>query len=165
MVEREYKIQKVYDFNALGFKVRLHNVRFYRFGNDWVFDRNVFEIGEVMARVVPLKPAPLTGAELKFLRKQHKMTQDELAKVLEATRQSVINWEKTKQEPAGLATANERLARIFFLRKAGVKGTMLEKGIDLILQPRRKSARAGYQIAADQKPAEVLKQYIEKQAA
>jgi DNA-binding transcriptional regulator YiaG len=42
------------------------------------------------------KPEPMTGAEFRFLRKQMELTQDELARVMKTTDQTVANYEKGK---------------------------------------------------------------------
>ncbi len=48
------------------------------------------------------KRDPLTGAELRFLRKQMRMTQEELAKHLRVSDQTVANYEKGKTKGADL---------------------------------------------------------------
>jgi DNA-binding transcriptional regulator YiaG len=54
---------------------------------------------------------PLTGAEFRFLRKQMKLTQEQLAERLGANVQTIANYEKGRKMPA----VSEQLMRMIFL--------------------------------------------------
>jgi putative transcriptional regulator len=49
------------------------------------------------------KPAPMTGAEFRFLRKQMELTQAELASIMRTSDQTVANYEKGKTAELGPA--------------------------------------------------------------
>ena len=55
------------------------------------------------------KSEPMTGAEFRFLRKQMELTQEELARVMKTTDQTVANYEKGKTADLGPADPLLRL--------------------------------------------------------
>ena len=60
-----------------------------------------------------VKPALLTGAELKFLRKHLDLTQDDFAKLVGAKGHSnIAGWENKGQKPTGMAEQAEMIARL-----------------------------------------------------
>ncbi len=60
-----------------------------------------------------LKPAFLTGAELKFLRKYLDLTQEEFAKLIGAKGHSnIAGWENKGQKPTGMVEQAEMIARL-----------------------------------------------------
>ena len=62
---------------------------------------------------VLLQPGPLTGAELKFLRKYLDMTQDEFAKLIGAKGHSnIAGWENKGEKPTGMVEQTEMIARL-----------------------------------------------------
>lgn len=60
----------------------------------------------------------LNGAELRFLRKEMDLTQDEFAGIISMTGQSVGRWEKEETEIPGPA---EMLIRVLYLQHIGQK--------------------------------------------
>ena len=59
------------------------------------------------------KPALLTGAELKFLRKYLDFTQEEFAKIIGAKNHSnVAGWESKGEKPTGMVEQAEMIARL-----------------------------------------------------
>ncbi len=62
---------------------------------------------------VLVKPAPLTGAELKFLRKYLDLTQGEFAKLIGAKGHSnIAGWENKGDKPTGMLEQAEMIARL-----------------------------------------------------
>jgi DNA-binding transcriptional regulator YiaG len=61
------------------------------------------------------KPEPMTGAEFRFLRKQMELTQDELARVMKTTNQTVANYEKGKTADLGPADPLMRLTYLLYV--------------------------------------------------
>lgn len=62
---------------------------------------------------VLLKPAPLTGAEFKFLRKYLDLTQEQFAKLIGAKSHSnVAIWENKGQQLTGMIEQAEMIARL-----------------------------------------------------
>jgi len=62
---------------------------------------------------VLLKPAPVTGAELKFLRKYLDLTQEQFAKLIGTKSHSnVAIWENKGQQPTGMIEQAEMIARL-----------------------------------------------------
>jgi len=60
--------------------------------------------------LVEEKPPPLTGAEVRFIRKQLNLTQESLAKCLGVQAQSVRGWERRKEGIPSTADRSVRMA-------------------------------------------------------
>jgi DNA-binding XRE family transcriptional regulator len=85
------------------------------------------QLMEVIAVGLLLKPAKLSGQEMRFLRKSCNFSQDELAKKLGITRRAVIEREK-KPRP-GLRADQEMGLRVILL--AGFKARLEQEGSHL----------------------------------
>ena len=70
------------------------------------------QLHEAIGRVLANKPF-LTGAELRFLRKEIGLSQKRLADLLGSTEQTVSLWERRGRIPKGY----DRLVRLLFLEK------------------------------------------------
>ena len=66
---------------------------------------------DVIGKMVAEKPAALTGAEFRFLRKELGLSQENLAKIVGVTGQAVAIWEKTDKVPL----VNDRYLRGLYL--------------------------------------------------
>lgn len=66
---------------------------------------------DVIGKSIAEKPAPLTGAEFRFLRKELGLSQERLAAIVGLTSQAVAIWEKTDKIP----TVNDRYLRGLYL--------------------------------------------------
>ncbi|VVN68800.1 helix-turn-helix domain-containing protein [Pseudomonas fluorescens] len=66
---------------------------------------------DVIGKSIAEKPAPLTGAEFRFLRKELGLSQERLADIVGLTSQAVAIWEKTDKIP----TVNDRYLRGLYL--------------------------------------------------
>ena len=70
---------------------------------------------KAMAEAIAAKPAPLTGAELRFLRKQLGFSAKAWAKLMDVDPATVSRWEGGKQE---IGPQSDKLARLLFVRGA-----------------------------------------------
>lgn len=80
------------------------------------------ELHEAIAASIVHRGDRITGRELRFLRHELRLTQGDLARLLETDVQSVARWEKGKTKAPGPA---DRLIRFLYLRK-------LEKDSDVM---------------------------------
>ncbi|WP_415768530.1 helix-turn-helix domain-containing protein [Pseudomonas sp. LB3P38] len=66
---------------------------------------------DFIGKTIAQKPAALTGAEFRFLRKELGLSQERLASIVGLTSQAVAIWEKTDKIP----TVNDRYLRGLYL--------------------------------------------------
>lgn len=66
---------------------------------------------DLIGKSIAEKPAALTGAEFRFLRKELGLSQERLADIVGLTSQAVAIWEKTDKIP----TVNDRYLRGLYL--------------------------------------------------
>jgi putative zinc finger/helix-turn-helix YgiT family protein len=74
---------------------------------------NLSQLHDIIAEGLVAKPVTLTGAEIRFLRKNLGLKAGELAKALDTTDVSVSRWETGEQD---VSKENDKLIRYFYLR-------------------------------------------------
>lgn len=72
-----------------------------------------------MAEAFALKPSILNGSELRFIRKELKLSAKEFAHLLGVDHSTVSRWENNKKN---LGRPNDRLVRLFYFRYIEEKG-------------------------------------------
>ncbi|WP_296253658.1 transcriptional regulator [Pseudomonas sp. UBA4194] len=72
---------------------------------------DVLSLHDVIGKAVAQKPAALTGAEFRFLRKELGLSQDSLGKIIGLSGQAIAIWEKTDHIPL----VNDRYLRGLYL--------------------------------------------------
>ncbi|MBP7074368.1 MAG: hypothetical protein KBA81_03170 [Rhabdochlamydiaceae bacterium] len=88
------KKRETFVFRGLGFPIKLINVPMRKMVGEWVIDVD-FEKLQLTALLALLeKQAPLSGAELKFIRKYLNMSTTEFGKIFGVSHVAVIKWEK-----------------------------------------------------------------------
>lgn len=73
----------------------------------------ITELHEAMAEAFALKPRPLTGPEIRFIRKQLKLTGKEFARYIGIDHTVLSKWENGK---VGVGRVSDRLVRLFYFR-------------------------------------------------
>lgn len=73
----------------------------------------ITELHEVMAEAFALKPTPLTGEEIRFIRKELKLTGKEFSRYLGITHTVLSKWENNKVR---VGQVSDRLIRLFYFR-------------------------------------------------
>ena len=73
----------------------------------------ITELHEVMAEAFALKPTPLTGEEIRFIRKQLKLTAKEFARYIGIDHTVLSRWENNRKPPGRVS---DRLVRLFYFR-------------------------------------------------
>jgi DNA-binding transcriptional regulator YiaG len=101
--------KKTLTYEAFGFPIKLINVPMKKVVGEWVIDVNFDALEKTIARLLLRKAAPLTGAELRFIRKYLGFTTTELGELLGITHVAVVKWESGKTRPTILADIYVRL--------------------------------------------------------
>jgi putative transcriptional regulator len=98
-------------------------------------------------------PAPLRGAELRFLRLEMELSQKQLAALIGSTEQNVRRWEKAQQKP--VPGPADRLLRALYSEATGSGGSvsriasrLAESGQMERAEAHLSETAAGWQIAA-----------------
>lgn len=120
-MKRETKTLAQFLYEGLGFPVYLKNCPMVKAYGEWVPAVNFPQLEDVMAIAVALKPARLTGAEVRFLRVHFDMTLQELADEFGLSRQAVAKWEKKGQKLTDMGLPTERDFRVFALIRLKLK--------------------------------------------
>jgi DNA-binding transcriptional regulator YiaG len=114
-------------FKELGFPVLLVNPRMVTVRGERVPDVNLRDLQEAAFGLLVAKPARLTGAEVRFVRKHLRMRQADLARVLNMANHSVVSqWESREDGPAGMDYNTEVLLRVWMAAKIGQGDRLLE---------------------------------------
>lgn len=92
---------------------------------------NVERLNRDIADFIVRDPSPLSGKEVRFLRKQMGMKAVELAELLGVTKQTISRWEN---EAASIGVANDKLIRMIFFRRLEECTGKIEKGVEEILR-------------------------------
>lgn len=88
------KKRETFIFKGLGFPIKLVNVPMKKMAGEWVLDIDFDQLQLTALQGLLEKPAPLTGDELKFIRKYLKMSTIEFGKIFGVSHVAVIKWEK-----------------------------------------------------------------------
>lgn len=104
------KIVETYVYQDLGFPVRLVNVPMKKVFGEWFLNINLSTLQKCVLHELVHKATPLTGAEIRFIRKYFEMTTSEFGSVFGATHAAVLKWEK---EESRMNTATEFCVRLY----------------------------------------------------
>lgn len=97
----EKKIE-TFIFEGLGFPVVLINAPWKKVFGEWALDINLKKLQEVVLQTLIHKPMPLSGDELRFIRKFLEMSTSAFGKIFGVSHVAVVKWEnnKTQVNPA-----------------------------------------------------------------
>jgi len=85
------------------------------------------------------KPMPMTGDEFRFLRKQMKLTQNELAKRMRVTDQTIANYEKESTKALGPADPHMRFLYALHILPPESQAGFLKGLAEQIVDPSEKT--------------------------
>lgn len=104
--------KETFIFNGLGFPVQLIDCPMKKVIGEWVIDINLNALQLFVFEWLIHKPSPLTGKEIRFMRKFMDLTTEDLGKMLGVTHAAVVKWEK---EQAKIGFMQEVYIRMVFL--------------------------------------------------
>ena len=109
-------------FEALGFPIKLIGAPFKNVEGFEVLDINMKKFKEAIFKALIVKPAPLTGSELRFMRTHLQLTQKEFSNITKMKNQSSIaQWEKKKDKATGMSFHVEMGVRAILAEKVNIK--------------------------------------------
>ena len=121
MTERK---TETFVFEGLGFPIKLINCPMRKIFGEWALDINLDQLQIDMVKLLIKKPVPLTGSELKFLRKFLEMSTTDFGKLVGVTHPAVLKWEK---DQAHINPAIEVYIRLHVLQKLHAKDKEFKK--------------------------------------
>lgn len=89
-----------------------------------VMDIDYVRISQVLFAALIIKPFPLSGAEVRFIRLFMGLTLESLANSLHVTHPTILSWEKCGNEPTKMTDSTEAILRIFAAQE-GIKDNEL----------------------------------------
>ena len=110
--------RKTVQFNGFGFPVLLVNVTTKKERGEILPDVNYQDMEQMLFEAVILKPARLSGAEVKFLRHHLDMSQAEFSKLLRVERSLVSKWEARDLRVTGMTAHAEIFLRMKLVKIA-----------------------------------------------
>jgi DNA-binding transcriptional regulator YiaG len=119
----EKKIE-TFIYRDLGFPIKLVNVPMKKIFGEWFLDINLGKLQKSILNELVNKPIPLTGAEIRFIRKYFEMTTTEFGHLLGTTHAAVLKWEKGESR---MNPATEFYMRLYVLDRLRTKDREFRK--------------------------------------
>jgi DNA-binding transcriptional regulator YiaG len=98
-------------YEGLGFPIELIDCPMKKMLGEWVIDVNMTALQRFVFRRLVHKLHPLTGKEIRFMRKFMELSTIQLGKKLAISHSTVVKWEN---EQAKIAPIQESYLRMFF---------------------------------------------------
>ena len=112
------KFQKSYIDYGLGFPVQILNAPLKKIQGEWVLDLNFEKYEKTVLFALALKPARLTGNEVRFIRHHFTMNLKNFGKRFgDVAHSAVIKWEKFGDRPTNMNWATEKDIRLAIVDK------------------------------------------------
>lgn len=92
---RERKTE-TFVYEGLGFPIKLIKCPMKKVCGEWVLDINLDKLQMDMLKALIHKPVPLTGAELRFIRKFLELSTTAFGKLVGVSHPAVLKWEKNQ---------------------------------------------------------------------
>lgn len=115
------KIQKEFEYGGFGFPITLVNVPMIEVMGVWTPHINYNKLQKVLLLALAHKPGPLTGNELRFLRKYFELNMETFGKLFGVTHAAVSKWENKGDQPLNTDINTERCLRLFIMDHLDVK--------------------------------------------
>ena len=120
-------------FEELGFPILLIDPPMVTVRGQELPDVNLRELQATVFKLLIARPARLTGAEVRFIRKYLRLRQVDLAEALNMANHTVVSqWESRGDDPAGMEYNTEVVLRLWMATRAGYKEQvpeLLESGL------------------------------------
>lgn len=109
-------------YKELGFPILLLDPPMVTVRGHVIPDVNLKELQRAVFHLLITKPARLTGAEVRFIRKHLRLRQVDLAEVLNMANHTVVSqWESRGDDPAGMEYNTEVVLRLWMATRVGLK--------------------------------------------
>ena len=105
------KKKETYTFAGLGFPVQIIDCPMKKILGEWVIDINLNALQLWVFNELIHKKSPLTGKEMRFMRKFMHLTTEGFGKRLDVSHAAVVKWEK---EQSKLSSVQEIYIRMVF---------------------------------------------------
>ena len=93
----------------------LLNVPLIQARGEWIPSVNQKKLQSLVIEALVVKPARLTGNQVRFIRQVNQMTLEQFAERFDVTHPAVLKWEKTKNAITGMTWTTEKDIRLFAL--------------------------------------------------
>lgn len=153
MKNRKQKRMSKMIYYGHGFPVILKDVPLVEADGEELPQIDYRRLAQTLAVAVALHPSSMTGAEVRFIRQHLELTQDELADVLDVTRNTVINWEKSADEATRMNSSTELVLRLYVLDRQGLPGSVFKRAYSELQAREGNGRRKGFQFSADPIPS------------
>ncbi len=104
------KKHETFIFEGLGFPVELIDCPMKKLLGEWVININIIALQRFVFKGLIHKLYPLTGKEIRFMRKFLEMSTNEFGKKLGVSHAAVVKWEN---EQTGISPMQETYIRMF----------------------------------------------------
>jgi DNA-binding transcriptional regulator YiaG len=102
--------KETFIYEGLGFPIELIDTPMKKVFGEWVIDIDMNALQIFVFEGLIHKPYPLTGKEMRFMRKFLEMSTEELGKKLGVSHATIVKWEK---EQAKVSPMQEAYMRMF----------------------------------------------------
>lgn len=111
----KHKIQKLYVYEGLGFPVHLTNVPMVEIRGEYILDIKFNKLQKAVLLHLSHKQTPLTGNEVRFIRKYFSLTTTAFAKLFGNSHSAVLKWENQENDFARMTPSTEICLRFQIL--------------------------------------------------
>lgn len=105
-------------YDGLGFPIKLVNVPMKQIFGEWALDINLGKLQRDILHLLVYKIQPITGSELRFIRKYFELTTTAFGKAFGVTHAAVLKWESGQGR---VPPTTELCIRLFVLDKLRAK--------------------------------------------
>lgn len=121
--------KETFIYEDLGFPVKLINAPMKKVFGQWFLDINLTQLQKTILHLLIHKPSPLTGEEIRFIRKFLEMTTSEFGSYFGATHAAVLKWEKNESQ---MNPTTDFCIRMYLLKRLRAKAKEFSKTYDEI---------------------------------
>lgn len=111
----KHKIEKSYLYEGLGFPVHLTNVPMIKVRGEFILDIDFNKLQKAVLLHLCHKKTPLTGNEVKFVRKYFSLTTAAFGKLFGYSHSAILKWENQEDHVARIAPTTEIYLRLYII--------------------------------------------------
>ncbi len=112
------KLRKEYDYEGLGFPIRLCNVEMVKIQNEWHPKIDIRKVADLAIKKLVVQKDRFTGNQVRFIRKYFSMSLRDFAEtVVRESHTAVAKWEKSGNEITSMDINIEKIIRLYIYQK------------------------------------------------